>query len=103
MVTKTNYNDIEDKNGLYFMRDALEAEKQGFTVLETEGEWEGLEHDHKDDGQEEIYFVVEGSAELETDEETVELNEGDAVRIPSDASRTLRTSEPSKLVLVGSS
>lgn len=99
--TKANYTDVESKNGLHFMRNALDAEKQGFTVLETDGEWEGMEHDHED-GQEEIYFLIDGSAEVEIEGETVEMEEGDAVRISPEDSRTLRTTEASKFVLVGS-
>ena len=99
--TKKNYTDVEDKNGLHFMRDDLDAEEQGFTVLETEGEWEGMEHDHAENGQEEIYFLIEGAAELRVEDETVTLEEGDAVRISAEDSRTLKTSEASKLVLVG--
>lgn len=99
--TKKNYAEVEDKNGLHFMRDALDAEKQGFTVLETEGEWEGMEHDHAEDEQEEIYFLVSGSAEIEIEGEAVGLEEGDTVRISAQDSRTLKTSEASKIVMVG--
>ncbi|MFB6241235.1 MAG: cupin domain-containing protein [Candidatus Nanosalina sp.] len=99
--TKANYTDVEDKHGLHFMRDALDAEKQGFTVLETEEGFEGMEHDHADEEQEEIYFLVSGEAEVDIEGETVEMEEGDAVRISAEDSRTLRTPEASKLVLVG--
>jgi mannose-6-phosphate isomerase-like protein (cupin superfamily) len=99
--TKANYEDVEDKNGLHFMRDTLDAENQGFTVLETEPGFEGMAHDHAEQGQEEIYFLIEGVAEVEIDDETVEMGEGDAVRISAEAERTLRTPEVSKLVLVG--
>lgn len=99
--TKANYNEVEDKNSLHFMRDELKTENQGFTVLETEAGWDGMEHNHEDDNQEEIYFLVEGSAELEVEGDAVELEEGDAVRISAEDSRTLRTPEASKLVLVG--
>lgn len=99
--TKANYTEVESTNGLHFMRDELDAEKQGFTVLETEQGFEGMEHDHADEGQEEIYFLVTGQAELGVEGETVEMEEGDAVRLSPDSTRTLRTPEASKLVLVG--
>jgi mannose-6-phosphate isomerase-like protein (cupin superfamily) len=98
---RVNYKEVESRNGLHFLRDELNTEKQGFTVLETEAGLEGIEHDHGDEGQEEIYFLVEGSAEVDIEGETVEMEEGDAVRISPGDSRTLRTDKASKLILTG--
>ncbi|MFP4038767.1 MAG: cupin domain-containing protein [Candidatus Nanohaloarchaea archaeon] len=60
-----------------------------------------MEHDHAEEEQEEIYFLVEGEAEVEIEGDSVEMSEGDALRISPGDSRTLRTHEASKLVLVG--
>ncbi|MDY6770505.1 MAG: cupin domain-containing protein [Candidatus Nanohaloarchaea archaeon] len=99
--TRRNYEEVNDTNGLHFMRDALKADNLGFTVLETDEGWEGKEHDHADEGHEEIYFLVEGDATLDIDGDTVWLEEGDAVRVDPGSTRQLRTPEPSTIVIAG--
>jgi len=99
--TKTNYTATESKGGLHFMRDALDAQKQGFSVLETEKDWTGMEHDHDKEDHEEIYFLVDGSAVMTVDGEEVRLEEGDALRVAPEATRELHTPEPSTLVIAG--
>lgn len=47
------------------------------------------EHDHAHDGQEEVYVVLEGSAELEIAGERVEAAAGTIVRIEPEAKRKL--------------
>lgn len=42
---------------------------------------------HKHDQQEELYVVVSGSARLKLDDEVVELDQWDAVRVPNDVMR----------------
>jgi mannose-6-phosphate isomerase-like protein (cupin superfamily) len=99
--TKTNYQDTESKGGLHFMRDPLDAQKQGFSVLETDEGWEGMEHDHEEQDHEEIYFLIEGEAVMTVDGEDVHLEEGDALRVAPEATRELHTPEPSTLVIAG--
>lgn len=46
------------------------------------------EHDHTGDGQEEVFFVVEGDATLRCDGEEREVRSGTLVRIPPEATRS---------------
>jgi len=95
----------DDAGGMWFLRDALDADRLGVTVLELEPGAEGKEHDHEDDGQEEVYVVVEGEVDVElTDrDETVTLGVNEAVRLDADETRRLvnRGDGRAKLVLAG--
>jgi len=90
---------------MWFLRDELGAESVGVTVLELEPGGKGMEHDHEEDGQEEVYLVVEGEVDVElTDsDETVTLEEDDAIRLDADESRQIvnRGDARAKLVLAG--
>lgn len=95
---------IDDEYGrMHFLRDPLEAESLGVTVMELEPGAAGKEHDHSHDDQEEVYVVTSGSVTVEMPEETVELGEEEAIRLTPDQTRQLRNegSEPVRLVLVG--
>ncbi|NHN49463.1 cupin domain-containing protein [Halostella sp. JP-L12] len=101
--TKVNSDDVDPVGGgLRFLRDPLDAENLGLTVVEVEPGWTGKEHDHADEGHEEIYYLVEGSATVTIDGEDVDLESGDAVRISPDASRRIRNGdEESTFVMAG--
>ncbi len=101
--TKVNYDDVEPvSDGLHFLRDALDAENLGVSVLEVEPGWSGMEHDHADEGQEEVYVLVDGAATLTVDGETVEMASGDALRLPPEATRQIEAvDEESTFVLAG--
>jgi len=58
---------------MYFLRDALNCEGLGVTVVEADDGWEGMEHDHAEDGQEEVYVLLHGAATLTVDGDHVEL------------------------------
>ena len=47
------------------------------------------EHDHKADGQEEVYFAVRGSLTLVMGEHRLEVGEGEFVRVPPEVTRKL--------------
>ena len=99
---KVNYEDVEPvSDGLYFLRDPLECSQLGVSVLECEAGWTGMEHDHAEDDHEEVYLLVDGAATLTVDGEDVELEPGDAVRLPPDATRQIRSDEESTFVLAG--
>lgn len=87
--------------GMHFLRDALDCENLGFTVVEAEAGWQGKEHDHAGDGQEEVYLLLEGAAELTVDGESLELETDEAVRVDPDATRQLSFSEPGRMVIAG--
>jgi len=100
---ETAYDDVEPRApGMYFLRDALGCENLGVTVVEADDGWEGMEHDHGDAGQEEVYVLLHGAATLTVDGEPVELAPGDAVRVDADSTRDLAFSaDGSKMVIAG--
>lgn len=60
------------------------------------------EHDHSQDGQEEVYVVMSGSGEIEIEGETVALDPETVVRVGPSAKRRIRTaSEPMRLLALG--
>ena len=60
------------------------------------------EHDHADDGQEEVYVTLSGSAELDVEGEKIPLEPDKMVRIAPGTMRTVRTAdEPVRLLIVG--
>lgn len=48
---------------------------------------EGREHDHAEDGQEEVYFVIRGSGIMLVDGEEVELTAGRFLRVDGASTR----------------
>ncbi|WP_144799524.1 cupin domain-containing protein [Halorubrum depositum] len=99
----TAYDDVEPRApGMYFLRDALDCEKLGVTVVEADDGWEGMEHDHADADHEEVYVLLHGAATLTVDGEPVELGPGDAVRVDADSTRDLAFSaDGSRMVVAG--
>jgi len=47
-------------------------------------------HDHSEDGQEEVYVVLRGSARFTVDSESVPLNAGAMLRVPAESRRGLQ-------------
>jgi mannose-6-phosphate isomerase-like protein (cupin superfamily) len=88
--TVVNLKQVEDmapKFGLSpglesrFARVPLELEKSGISYFRVAPDFRApFGHTHSE--QEEIYLVVSGSASVRLDDDVVELNEWDAVRIP---------------------
>ena len=100
--TRVSYEEVEPRApGMHFLRDALDCDGLGFTVLDASEGWQGKEHDHEHDGQEEVYLLVDGAATLTVDGEEVALDAGDAVRVPADATRELSFAEESQMVIAG--
>jgi quercetin dioxygenase-like cupin family protein len=103
--TKVDSRDVEPiGEGLRFLRDPLDCEKLGVTTLDADPGWTGKEHDHAADGQEEVYVLLEGSATVTVEGEDVELEAGEALRIPANATRQIHNGDTeSRFVLVGAS
>jgi mannose-6-phosphate isomerase-like protein (cupin superfamily) len=100
--TKSSHTDGDEKApGMYFLRGELDCENLGFTVIDAEAGWTGMEHEHGEDGQEEVYYLVEGSATMDVDGDEVAMSAGDALRVAADASRQLTTEESSTFVVAG--
>jgi mannose-6-phosphate isomerase-like protein (cupin superfamily) len=98
---RVNYRDVEPlAPDMHFLRDELDCETVGFTVVDADGAWEGKEHDHAEDGHEEVYFLVDGAAELAVEGEALSLDPGDAVRVDGDATRRLTVGDDGATVVV---
>lgn len=88
---------------MWFLRDALDCESLGVTIMELEPDARGKEHDHADDDHEEVYVVVEGEVDVDCGGETVTLGRDEAIRLSPDQTRTIvnRGEERARLVLAG--
>ena len=68
-------------------RRALGVRAFGFNYFVFPPDTTGHEHDHADEGMEEVMFVVRGSGTLRVDDEEVELKPGRFVRLDPEATR----------------
>ncbi|MEF8776533.1 MAG: cupin domain-containing protein [Haloarculaceae archaeon] len=104
-AAKTHVDSVvpEEYGGMWFLKDELDAEELGLTVLELDPGGTGKEHDHADDGQEEIYYVCEGEIDVDLDDGTVTLGPDEAIRLDAEQTRQMhnRGDERAKLVLAG--
>jgi len=88
--------------GLHFLREPLECENLGVSVLECDPGWEGKPHDHAGDGQEEVYVLVDGEATVTVDGDDIEMTAGDALRISAESERQIHNGDTeSRFVLAG--
>ena len=99
--TRVNYATIEDKSGLYFLRDALSCTELGVSVIDVKDGRDGFEHDHAEDAEEEVYLLIDGSATLTVDGEALSLEPGDAVRVDPEANRKADLHGTSLMIVVG--
>jgi quercetin dioxygenase-like cupin family protein len=100
--TEQHYSDADElAPGMYFLRDELDCESLGITVVEADEQWNGKEHDHADEGHEEVYLLMDGSGSLTVDGEDIALEPGKAVRVSPDATRQLSFSGESTMVIAG--
>lgn len=75
-----------------FAREALGAEQTGVSYHRIEpGQRQGIGHRHDED--EEIYVIVRGSGLIKLDDEIVEVEELDAIRISPEVMRALEAGE----------
>lgn len=82
------------------IRAAIGVSSWGMNVLELDPGCEGHpKHDHKADGQEEVYLVLEGQVELQTDDQAYTLRQGDLVRVPAEVTRQLITRQVGAVIL----
>lgn len=88
---------------MWFLRGALNATELGVSVIELEPGSRGKPHDHADDGQEEIYVIVDGTVEVELADGTVTLGRNEALRVDPAEHRQLfnRGEERARLVIAG--
>jgi mannose-6-phosphate isomerase-like protein (cupin superfamily) len=95
--TVVNLKQVEDmapKFGLSpglesrFARKPLELEKSGLSYFRIAPNFR-TPFGHRHGEQEEVYLVLSGSARLKADDEVIELNQWDAVRLPVGTTRAL--------------
>ncbi|WP_254769408.1 cupin domain-containing protein [Salinilacihabitans rarus] len=98
-----SYDEVEPRApGMHFLRDALDCETHGITVVEADAGWEGMEHEHGDEDHEETYLLLAGAATLAFDGDEAALEPGDAVRVDPGQPRTLSfDADDSLMVIVG--
>lgn len=101
--TTVDYEDVEAvADGMHFLREPLEAETVGVTVLEADPGWSGMSHDHAEEDHEEVYLLLEGRATVIVEDEEVSLEAGEAIRIAPEAERQIENGDTeSTFVLVG--
>lgn len=92
----------EDTGGMWFMREPLDTTNLGFTVIELEPDHSTQEHEHGDENEEEIYFVIDGRVQVDVHPDTVTLDENEAIRIDPEERRQIHNREDrtARLVLV---
>lgn len=98
-----DYTDVEPlAPGMHFLREPLDCEELGVTVLEADDGWQGKEHDHAEEGHEEVYLLLSGSATLTVEGEPISLSACDAVRVdPADTRQLEFETDDSRMVVAG--
>ena len=100
--THLNHEDVDPVAGeLRFLREPLDCAKLGFSTRRLAPGEEGKEHAH-DDGQEEVYFVVEGGLTATVDGDTLELGAGDALRVAPETTRQLVNGDEESFIVIAS-
>ncbi len=99
---KVNYENVDPvADAMHFLREPLDSEQLGVTIVRCKPGWRGLEHDHTDNRHEEVYVLIEGGATVVVDDDPVEMAPGDAIWIPPESNRQIRNGdEESAFVLV---
>ncbi len=100
--TRVNYTDIEPVSGaMHTLSDPLDSKEVGVTIARCEPGWRNRPHDHADNDHEEIYILIDGRATVVVDDEPVEMESGEAIRISPESTRQIRNGETeSAFVLV---
>jgi len=84
------FESYEGRGTFMFARKGLGVTSFGMNVGRWPAGYDGYpDHDHEKDGQEEIYFVFEGSATLETVDGSFELTPGTFARVGPSERRKL--------------
>ena len=99
---------IDDMEAIYYgsfkrARAELGVEAFGMQVIDMPPNADQYpEHDHSEDGQEEVYIPMRGSAEIEIDGERHPIDPETMVRISAGTKRKIFTAdEPLRLLIVG--
>jgi len=101
--TTVNYEEVDAvADAMHFLREPLDCEQLGVTVVECPPDWDGKPHDHAEEGEEEVYLLLEGEATITVEGEDVSLSAGDALRVDPDARRQIHNGDAeSTFVIAG--
>lgn len=92
---------MEDVQEARFAKDALDAERTGVSHLRLKPE-QRTPFGHKHDEAEEVYIVIAGSGRLKLDDEIVEVERLDAIRVSPEVIRAFEAgSEGIEVLAVG--
>jgi uncharacterized cupin superfamily protein len=81
-------DDVERRRGVIrFMRRELGTQAFGINQFDLPPGAEGLEHDHEESGQEEVYVILAGSGVMRVDGDEVPLRPGLYLAVSPDATR----------------
>ena len=97
--------DVEAVNGVFRpIRRALGVTAFGINQEDWPANADGYpDHDHAEDGQEEVYYVLAGSGKMVVDDEDVELKPGRYVFVePGSKRKLLPGDEGLRMICVGS-
>ena len=104
-VTVKRLDDFDSSFGGAFklVRHGLGVESFGIQVIDMPPNADQYpEHDHSEDGQEEVYTVLEGSATLRVDGKEHHLEPGVFARVPAGHKRKIITAAaPARLLALG--
>ena len=97
-----NYEDVEQvSDAMHFLSEPLGCRQVGVTFSRCPPDWNSKPHDHADDEHEEVYVLVQGSADVRIDDESVAMETGDAVWIAPEATRQIQNgADESAFVLI---
>ena len=97
--------EVEAVNGVFRpIRRTLGGEAFGINQEDWPPNADGYpDHDHAEDGQEEVFYVLEGSGHMAVDGDEVELKPGRYILVSADAKRKVHPGDEGvKLIIVGS-
>jgi len=104
-VTVTKVDEVEANYGGAFklIRHGLDVSSFGIAVIDLPPNLDQYpEHDHSDDGQEEVYSVLDGKATLQVGDEQIELTPGTFARVgPAEKRKIITTDSSARILALG--
>ncbi len=101
-VTVKQFDELDNHEGVFLhAAKGLGVTAWGMNIERLPANWDGYpEHDHAEDGQEEVFVVLEGSVELRADDESWELAPGNLARVGAEQKRTILPGDAGATLLV---
>lgn len=101
-VTFKQFDELDNHEGVFlYAGKGLGVKSWGMNIERMPPNWDGYpEHDHAEDGQEEVYVVLEGNATLQAGGESWELKPGSMARVGPEQKRTVVPGDAGATLLV---